>query len=37
MRIDCIIIEDEPLAQERIRGYLERLPFLSARLIMNMR
>lgn len=28
MRIDCIIIEDEPLAQERIRGYLERLPFL---------
>jgi DNA-binding LytR/AlgR family response regulator len=28
MRIDCIIIEDEPLAQERIRGYLQRLPFL---------
>ncbi|HXB07510.1 MAG TPA: response regulator transcription factor [Puia sp.] len=28
MRIDCIIIEDEPLAQDRIRGYLERLPFL---------
>ncbi|HEY4107642.1 LytTR family DNA-binding domain-containing protein [Puia sp.] len=28
MQIDCIIIEDEPLAQERIRGYLERLPFL---------
>jgi DNA-binding LytR/AlgR family response regulator len=28
MPIDCIIIEDEPLAQERIRGYLERLPFL---------
>ena len=28
MPIDCIIIEDEPLAQERIRSYLERLPFL---------
>jgi two-component system LytT family response regulator len=28
MRIDCIIIEDEPLAQERVRGYLERLPFM---------
>ncbi|HLZ88571.1 MAG TPA: response regulator transcription factor [Puia sp.] len=28
MRIDCIIIEDEPLAQERIRGYLQRLPFM---------
>jgi len=29
MRIDCIIVEDEPLAQERIRGYLERLPFMN--------
>src|ERR1700760_3032259 len=28
MRIDCIIIEDEPLAQDRIRGYLGRLPFM---------
>ncbi|HEY4205510.1 MAG TPA: LytTR family DNA-binding domain-containing protein [Puia sp.] len=28
MQIDCIIIEDEPLAQERIKGYLERLPFM---------
>src|ERR1700761_7569917 len=28
MRIDCIIMEDEPLAQQRIRGYLERLPFM---------
>lgn len=28
MRIDCIIIEDEPLAQERIKGYIARLPFL---------
>jgi two-component system LytT family response regulator len=29
MRIDCIIIEDEPLAQERIRGYLQKLPFME--------
>jgi two-component system LytT family response regulator len=29
MQIDCIIIEDEPLAQERIRGYLEKLPFMT--------
>jgi len=29
MRIDCIIVEDEPLAQERIRGYLEKLPFMN--------
>jgi len=28
MRIDCIIIEDEPLAQQRMRDYLGRLPFL---------
>ncbi len=28
MSIDCIIIEDEPLAQERIKGYLVRLPFM---------
>jgi DNA-binding LytR/AlgR family response regulator len=28
MRIDCIIIEDEPLAQERIRGYIQRLPYM---------
>lgn len=28
MRIDCIIVEDEPLAQERIRGYLSRLPYM---------
>jgi DNA-binding LytR/AlgR family response regulator len=29
MRIDCIIIEDEPLAQERIRGYVHRLPYMN--------
>ena len=28
MKINCIIIEDEPLAQERIKGYLQKLPFL---------
>ncbi len=28
MQIDCIIVEDEPLAQERIRGYLAKLPFI---------
>lgn len=29
MKFDCIIIEDEPLAQERIRGYLQKLPFME--------
>ncbi|MGO4291966.1 LytR/AlgR family response regulator transcription factor [Chitinophaga sp. RAB17] len=29
MKINCIIIEDEPLAQERIKGYLQKLPFLE--------
>ena len=28
MNIDCIIVEDEPLAQERTAGYISRLPFL---------
>lgn len=29
MKINCIIIEDEPLAQERIKSYLHKLPFLQ--------
>jgi DNA-binding LytR/AlgR family response regulator len=28
MQIETVIVEDEPLAQERIRGYVEMLPFL---------
>jgi two-component system, LytTR family, response regulator len=28
MQIDCIIIEDEPLAQERIKGYIQKLAWL---------
>lgn len=28
MAISCIIIEDEPLAQERAKGYIGKLPFL---------
>jgi two-component system, LytTR family, response regulator len=28
MQIDCIIIEDEPLAQERIKGYIQKLSYL---------
>jgi len=28
MQIDCIIIEDEPLAQERIKGYIQKISFL---------
>ena len=35
MQIDCIIIEDEPLAQERIRGYLEKLPFMELRAVFD--
>lgn len=29
MKINCIIIEDEPLALERTRSYVQRLPFLE--------
>lgn len=29
MKISCILVEDEPLAQERIKGYLQKLPFLE--------
>jgi two-component system, LytTR family, response regulator len=28
MQIDCIIIEDEPLAQERLKGYIQKLSWL---------
>ena len=31
MRIDCIIVEDEPLALERTKEYVLRLPFLNLR------
>ncbi|WP_373553522.1 LytR/AlgR family response regulator transcription factor [Haliscomenobacter sp.] len=29
MEIRCIIVEDEPLALERTKGYLQKLPFLT--------
>lgn len=29
MSIDCIIIEDEPLALERVAGFVKKLPFLN--------
>ena len=29
MKINCIIIEDEPLAMERTRSYVSKLPFLN--------
>ncbi|WP_118974752.1 LytR/AlgR family response regulator transcription factor [Taibaiella koreensis] len=29
MKINCIIIEDEPLAQDRIKDYLQKLPWLQ--------
>ncbi|RBL89829.1 LytR/AlgR family response regulator transcription factor [Chitinophaga flava] len=29
MKINCIIVEDEPLALERVRGYVEKLPYLQ--------
>src|ERR1044072_6584074 len=28
MKINCIIVEDEPLALERTKGYVQKLPFL---------
>ena len=29
IKIKCIIIEDEPLAQERVRGYVSKIPNLE--------
>ena len=29
MQINCVILEDEPLAQERIRNYIQKIPFLN--------
>jgi DNA-binding LytR/AlgR family response regulator len=29
VRINCIIVEDEPLAQERTKGYVQKLAFLN--------
>lgn len=35
MKINCIIIEDEPLALERTREYVLKLPFLSLRAVFD--
>jgi len=29
MKINCIIIEDEPLAMERVKSYVQKLPYLN--------
>ena len=29
MSVNCILIEDEPLAQERLMGFIEKVPFLK--------
>ncbi|MFM9908555.1 MAG: LytR/AlgR family response regulator transcription factor [Chitinophagaceae bacterium] len=29
MKIKCIVIEDEPLATERVKGFIQKLPFLK--------
>ena len=29
MNLNCVIIDDEPLAQELIRSYVEKTPFLN--------
>ncbi|MCU0339343.1 MAG: LytTR family DNA-binding domain-containing protein [Spirosomaceae bacterium] len=29
IKIRCVIIEDEPLAMERVKGYVQKLPFLQ--------
>ena len=29
MSISCVIIEDEPLAMERTKSYVQKLPFLN--------
>jgi len=31
MIIDCIIVEDEPLARSRLEGYVDKVPFLNLR------
>jgi len=31
MKINCIIVEDEPLALERTRAYVQKIPFLNLR------
>lgn len=31
MKLHCIIVEDEPLAQERAKGYVHQLPYLHLR------
>ena len=28
MQINCIIVEDEPLAQERLKDYITQIPYL---------
>jgi two-component system, LytTR family, response regulator len=35
MQIDCIIIEDEPLAQERLKGYIQKLSWLRLRAVFD--
>lgn len=35
MKISCIIIEDEPLAQERAKEYVLKLPFLNLRAVFD--
>jgi two-component system LytT family response regulator len=29
MRIDCLIVDDEPLAVEKIRGFVQKVPYLN--------
>lgn len=35
MLINCIIVEDEPLAQEKIRGFLEKIPFARLQAVFD--
>jgi hypothetical protein len=29
MRIDCLIVDDEPLAVEKIREFVQKVPYLN--------
>jgi len=29
MKVNCIVVEDEPLALERAKGYIAKVPFLN--------
>ena len=35
MKIECIVVEDEPLATEKLVGYIQQLNFISLKATFN--